>query len=224
MSEPRRGAASQAAAIERWSLPEVKGPVIGRAREDRKPGTTVDLVQQALQEGEARGYQAGVARAQAESQAALTALQARVAQLDGILQLLSRPLQQLDADVEKELLQLALAVGKQLARRELRIDPTQVIGIIRESLLQLPAAARDIRVHLHPQDAATVRERLAAPASERAWSIVEDPTLTRGGCIVRTDVSQIDVRLESRISSVIANALGEERAPERPAEPPESEA
>jgi flagellar assembly protein FliH len=122
----------------------------------------------------------------------------------------------LDGEVEKELLHLTLAVGKQLARRELRVDPTQVIGIIRESLAQLPASAREIRVHLHPEDAATVRERLAEPTKDRAWTIVEDPTLSRGGCMVRTETSLIDVRLESRINAVIANALGEERAPERP--------
>ncbi|MFX8289548.1 FliH/SctL family protein, partial [Acinetobacter baumannii] len=86
---------------------------------------------------------------------------AKVRQLESILQLLARPLASLDEEVEKELLQLALTVGKQLARRELRIDPAQVIGIIRESLSQLPASARDIRIHLHPDDAATVRERLA---------------------------------------------------------------
>jgi flagellar assembly protein FliH len=77
-----------------------------------------------------------------------------------------------------------------------------------------------VRVHLHPEDAATVRERLAEPTNERAWTIVEDPTLTRGGCVVRTDMSQIDVRLETRISAVIANVLGEERAPERPVSEP----
>jgi flagellar assembly protein FliH len=135
--------------------------------------------------------------------------------LSAVLELLARPLEQLDAEVEKELLQLALAVGKQLARRELRVDPGQIIGIIRESLAQLPAAARETRIHLHPDDAATVRERLAVTNNERAWSIVEDPTLSRGGCVVRTQTSQVDVRLESRISAVIASALGEERAAER---------
>jgi flagellar assembly protein FliH len=113
------------------------------------------------------------------------------------------------------LLHLALAVGKQLARRELRIDPAQVIAIIRESLGQLPSAAREIRVHLHPEDAAIVRERLTAPANERAWTIVEDPTLSRGGCMVRTENSQIDARLESRINTVITSALGDERAQDR---------
>jgi flagellar assembly protein FliH len=228
MSEARRpvhtqsrSIPAQAAAVERWALPDVAGPVVSRARDDKKRAAdnTVDLLRQALQESEARGYEAGLAKAQAEAQVTLDTLAARVAQLDSILQLLGAPLQQLDAQVEKELLHLTLAVGKQLARRELRVDPTQVIGIIRESLSQLPAAARDIRVHLHPEDAATVRERLAEPAQDRrAWTIVEDPTLSRGGCMIRTESSQIDARLDSRISAVIANALGEERAPERPAE------
>jgi flagellar assembly protein FliH len=218
---PSRPIAAQAAAVERWSMPEVGGPIVGRSRDDKRSApNTVDLLREALQESEARGYQAGLAKAQAESQLSLDALAARVRQLDSVLELLGQPLAQLDAEVEKELLHLALAVGKQLARRELRIDPAQVIGIIRESLSQLPAAARDVRIHLHPEDAATVRERLAEPTSERAWTIVEDPTLTRGGCMVRTETSQIDVRLESRVNAVIANALGEERAPERPAPDP----
>lgn len=227
MSEIKRPYGSQArpvaaqAAVERWSLPEVGGPVVSRNRDDKKnAGTTVDVLREALLESEARGYQAGLAKAQAENQVSLDALAARVSQLDSILQLLGQPLAQLDTEIEKELLHLTLTVGKQLARRELRIDPTQVIGIIRESLSQLPIAAREIRILLHPDDAATVRERLAEPATERAWTIVEDPTLTRGGCMVRTENSQIDVRLESRVSAVIANALGEERAPERPTPDP----
>ena len=216
-----RPIAAHAAAVERWALPDVAGPIVSRVRDEKKTApNTVDVLRQALAESEARGYQAGLAKAQAESQVMLDALAARLAQLDSILQLLGQPLAQLDGEVEKELLHVALAVGKQLARRELRIDPTQVIGIIRESLAQLPAAAREIRVHLHPEDAATVRERLAEPTQERAWTVVEDPTLSRGGCMVRSETSQIDVRLDSRISAIIANALGEERAPERPAPDP----
>ncbi len=217
MSELRRPVAAQSAAVERWALPEVAGPVMSRVRDDRKTNSAADALRAALQEAEQRGFEAGAARAQAQAQVALDSLNARVAQLDSILGLLAAPLQQLDAEVERQLLQLTLSIGKQLARRELRIDPAQVIGIIRESLAQLPATARDVRIHLHPEDAATVRERLAAPSSESAWTLVEDPTLTRGGCLLRTDHSQIDMRLESRISAVIASALGEERAPERPA-------
>ena len=108
-------------------------------------------------------------------------------------------------------MQLAVTIARQLVRRELRMDPAQVIAIIRETVALLPAAARDVRVHLHPEDASVVREKLATPGADRAWTIVEDPVMTRGGCRVTTDTAQIDARLETRIQSIMAAMLGEER-------------
>jgi flagellar assembly protein FliH len=218
MSDPRRTFTAGAAAIERWSLPQVEGTVIGRPVDERKAKAAAEAIAKvAREQSEARGYEAGMAKAQAEMKGRIAQLDTQIKRLDALLQFVSRPLQSLDAEVENMLLQLALTVGKQLARRELMVDPTQVIAIIRESLAELPAAAREIRVHLHPEDAAIVRERLTAPSSERAWSVVEDPTMSRGGCVVRTDNSQIDARLESRISTIIANAFGDERAVDRAA-------
>jgi len=221
MSEARGGnpgPGAAAAAVERWPLPKIEGPLAGRAREQR--GRTADAQQES-----ARGYQAGMARAQAEMQARLQELDTRLQRLDAVLQHLAQPLRALDAEVEKELLQLALAVGQQLARRELHADPGQVVAILRECLDQLPVTAREVRVHLHPEDAAVVRERLAAPAEARAWSMVDDPTLSRGGCLVRSDTSQIDARFESRLNAILANALGDQRAPERSgAAPPDGAA
>jgi flagellar assembly protein FliH len=216
MSDPRRTFTAGAAAIERWSLPQVEGTVVGRPVDDRKAQAAAEAIAKvAREQSEARGYDAGMAKAQAEMKDRISRLDSQIKRLDGLLQFVSRPLQNLDAEVESMLLQLALTVGKQLARRELMVDPTQVIAIIRESLAELPASAREIRVHLHPEDATIVRERLTAPSNERAWSIVEDPTMSRGGCVVRTENSHIDARLESRISTIIANAFGDERAADR---------
>jgi flagellar assembly protein FliH len=215
MSEARGrnpGARTSGSAFERWPLPRVEGPLATRAHEERAHGSGGDA-----RHDKARGYEAGMARAQAEMQGRLQELDARVRRLESVLQHLSQPLRVLDAEVEKELLQLALAIGAQLARRELRADPVQVVALLRECLDQLPAAAREVRVHLHPEDAAMVRERLATPAEARAWTLVEDPTLSRGGCLVRSDTSQIDARFESRLNAVIASALGDQRAPERSA-------
>lgn len=201
--------------IERWSLPAVEGPLATGPRDER----TRTAAEKRTTQDAAHGYQAGLTRAQAEMTAKLEELAARVRRLDSVLQLLAAPLRALDEQVEKQLLELAFAVGKQLARRELAAAPAQVVAILRECLEQLPLAAREVRVHLHPEDAAIVRERLAAPAEERAWSLVEDPTLARGGCLVRSDTSQIDARFESRVNAVLASALGEQRTPERAAAP-----
>ena len=216
MSEPRGGATparNTAKPVERWSLPAVEGPLANSVRDER--ARAAGEKRAALDA--ARGYEAGVARAHAELKQRIDEVAARVRRLDSVLELLAAPLRALDEQMEQQLLELAFAVGKQLARRELAANPAQIVAILRECLEQLPLAARDVRVHLHPEDAAIVRERLAAPAEERAWSLVEDPTLARGGCLVRSDNSQIDARFESRVNAVLASALGEQRVPERAA-------
>ena len=200
------------AEISRWDLPSVSGKAI----QGRRPGKTVseleDVERRAYEEAFAKGREAGVAAAKAEHAQILAQAQAQVKRLEQIVDSLARPLQDVDTQVESELVNLALTVARQLVRRELRIDPSQVIAIIRETVALLPIAARDVRVHLHPEDAAIVRDRLAATTAERAWSIVEDPVLTRGGCRVTTDSALIDARLETRVNTVIATILGDERA------------
>lgn len=205
-------------AIARWDLPSVSGTPVQARRPGKTVGELEDVAQRAYQEAYAKGRDAGIAAAQAESLQLVGQLKTQAAKLDSMLNALARPLQQVDSEVEQQLLHLALTVARQLVRRELRLDPSQVIAVIRETVALLPAATREIRVHLHPEDAAIVREKLAMPGGDRAWSIVEDPVMTRGGCRVATDTAQIDARLETRINSVIATMLGDERAAERGAQ------
>jgi len=196
---------------ERWSLPAVNGPIVGMRREPPARDRGLDA---ARQEEVARGYEEGLNAGRAELRSQTEALEAKVARVDEILRQLSRPLAAMEDEVEQQLVLLALAVGKQLARRELKADPGQIAALIREAVGRLPAAAREVRVHLHPEDAAAIAERLATAGQERAWTVVEDPTLTRGGCLVRSESSQIDARLESRVNAIVSSMLGEERARE----------
>jgi flagellar assembly protein FliH len=203
---------------ERWSLPTVDGPIVGMRRDSASRARDADAARasDAARQAEMnRGYEAGVAAGRAELKKQTDTLAASVARLDEILNRLCRPLPQLEEEVEQQLVLLALAVGKQLARRELKTDPGQIAALIREAVGRLPAAAREVRVHLHPEDAAAIAERLAAAGSERAWTVIEDPTLTRGGCLVRSENSQIDARVESRVNAMVSSMLGEERASAR---------
>jgi flagellar assembly protein FliH len=185
----------------------VEGPIIGRRVSDKEKA-------EAERAHFAKGYEDGIAAGRREIDAQLAKLRTRMAQLDAIMGSLVRPFEELDKEVEEQLTLLALTVGKQMVRRELKTDPAQVIGVIRECVGRLPAAAREVRVKLHPADAAIVRELLATnPGTERAWNIVEDPALTRGGCVVVSDSSQIDARLDARLNAVVAAAFGDERAP-----------
>jgi flagellar assembly protein FliH len=168
-------------------------------------GGLVDLQAEAHQEAFQQGLEEGRLAGRAE-------VQAQVERLSGMFYDLAKPFEVLDAEVERELLTLAMALARQIVRRELKTDPTQIIGIIREAIAALPVAARDVRVHLHPEDAAVVREHLAPTESERAWNMIEDPVMARGGCQITTATSRIDARLETRLGSILSELLGDERA------------
>ena len=57
-----------------------------------------------------------------------------------------------------------------------------------------------------------MRALASAPDAQPMWRIVEDPVLTRGGCRVESESSQIDARLETRIGAVVSRLLGGERS------------
>lgn len=93
------------------------------------------------------------------------------------------------------------------------MSPGEVVAVVKEALDQLPVTTGDVRLELHPEDAALVRNALSGVDSEAKapWRIVEDPVLSRGGCRVLTDNSRIDATVESRINTAIAAAMGGER-------------
>ena len=196
-----------AANVLAWTLPKVEGPVVGRRRVEELDA----LEREAWEQGFAAGRADGRAAALAEQQAQGEALRARVQRLDGLLNLLARPLAELDEAVLRQLAMLSGAVARQLVRRELRTQPEQIIAVIRETVSLLPATARDVRIHLHPDDAALVRERLAEPATARAWTLIEDQVITRGGCRISGENSSIDAQVETRRGAAIAAVLGDER-------------
>ena len=202
--------------IVRWDLPTVRGDVVQVRKPGKKTVSELEQVERvAYDEAFAAGRKAGLASAQAETQQGIAQLKSQVARLDAMFHALSRPLEEMDKQVESQLVSLAVAIARQLVRRELKTDPAQVIAVVRETVGLLPAAARDVRVHMHPEDAAVVREKLAATGPDRAWTIVEDPVMTRGGCRVATDTAQIDARLETRIGAILSSILGDDRAREQ---------
>jgi len=113
--------------------------------------------------------------------------------------------------VEKQLVELAMAVVRQLFRREIRIDPSHVIGVVREAIQLLPVASRNVQLRVHPDDATLLRESLSPADDEPAWAIVEDPLIKRGGCKVTSDNSQVDATAEARLQAVISSIAGDER-------------
>ena len=209
MSEPQPAVADD---VSRWDLPKVEGAPLPRGSGGVNVMHLAAVERDAWEHGHKAGHVEGVRKGEAELKVRIAEVDVKIAALQAIIDTLAKPLDDLDAGIETELTRLAMIIAKHLVRRELRLDPTQVIGIVRHTVGLLPIAARNIKVHLHPDDAAILRDRLAAPVGEREWDLREDPLMARGGCRVTTDNASIDARFEASIGAAMRGLLGDDRA------------
>lgn len=192
---------ARSATPERWKTPAIDG---SSGNGYLTAGRLQELQEQAWNEAYKAGHEAGLETGKQESRD-------RVARLDQLLVALARPFDELDESVEKQLVELAMTVAKQLFRREIRVNPEHIIGVVRDAIKLLPIASRDVQVHLHPEDASLLRASLTEGEGERAWSIVEDPLTDRGGCVITAESSRIDSQAETRLNAIINAISGDER-------------
>lgn len=210
--------------IEQWRPPQVdrRG---GKGLDPHGPGSLLtagqleEIQKKAFEEGFAQGKKEGFKYGHDESLAeGQKAMQAHSQRIEALLSTLDTPFLKLDEQVEQELVTLVISMVRQLVRREVRTDPGQIIGVVREAMAILPVASRDVQLILHPEDAELVRETYSLSEAELGWNIIEDPVTARGGCKVVTGTSQVDATLESRLTALIAPLLGGERSGDTPDE------
>ncbi|MET0068630.1 MAG: flagellar assembly protein FliH [Candidatus Thiodiazotropha sp.] len=209
----------QAAQIMQWLPPDMSNGKVGTPRTLQPPGAPPtagalqEIQKQAYEEGFEKGKQEGFEFGHKEGLAqARRDLQHYTVHLDKLLSHFEQPLKDLDNRVEKELLNLVIAIVKQLLRREVKSDPNLIVGVVREALSVLPVSSNNVRLLLHPEDAELIREVYALGDNEVGWNLIEDPVINRGGCKVVTDTSQIDGTMESRLATLIAPLLAGARA------------
>ncbi|MFC1602452.1 flagellar assembly protein FliH [Pseudomonadota bacterium] len=204
--------------VQQWDPPSISN---GNSSTKKPHGSLMTAAQieqiqkeahkEGFEQGKKEGFKYGHKEALEEGR---QRLQENIKNLEKLFNTLETPFKQLDEQVEQELVALAIAIVKLLVRREIKTDPNQILGVVREAMAILPVSSRNVRLVLHPEDAELVREVYAATETELGWTIIEDPILARGGCRVLTDTSQVDATLESRLKSLIAPLLGGERAQE----------
>jgi flagellar assembly protein FliH len=216
---------SEIDALNLWRLPNVpkSGGLVGDPSSSM-PQLTVNEIEsmqnQAYDEafalGKNEGYQQGFEQGlkdggQKAYEENVDLLNNKAAEFTTLMEALTEPFKALDEEVEKELVKLAFGIANQIIRREIKLDPGQVIAAVREAINILPLSSQKIMLYLHPEDAGLVRSVLALDEMTTPWGITEDPLITRGGCRVDTDVSHVNATVENRLAAVIATTLGGER-------------
>ncbi len=90
------------------------------------------------------------------------------------------------------------------------LDPEVLYANVQESFALAPRG-KQLRIAIHPSQrevlsAAMPRLKLEWPSLEAA-QIVEDASVSAGGCRLFTEQGQIDADLESQLDRVVANLM-----------------
>jgi flagellar biosynthesis/type III secretory pathway protein FliH len=122
----------------------------------------------------------------------------------------------LRAEAGDRLLRLAVALAGEVLGQELRTQPEALLALVRKAIAQVSFCSRAV-VRLHPDDARALAT--AYPALHEAvrggeeLSLVEDPELERGDCLVEAAGGRVDGSARVLLSS-LEQALRSGAAPE----------
>ncbi|MBB3225594.1 flagellar assembly protein FliH [Luteibacter sp. Sphag1AF] len=200
---------------ERWEFPVVDGIDAAPANDpkvevDEGPHRpTVAEIEAIERQAREEGFNAGLAEGRATAH---RELQAQVARLEALYAAATRPLADLDADVAADLAQLATVIAERVLGYEIATAPERIVDVVRQSVDTLPAGTRHLKIHLHPLDAAIVRDHRSA--ADHEWVVVEDPALQRGDCRLESESSRLDARVRTRLAAVIDAVLEGQVEPE----------
>ncbi|MGA0586407.1 FliH/SctL family protein [Dyella sp. KRB-257] len=186
----------------RWELPQVRDAARSEAVDELPGPPTVAeleaLQRQARDEGYAAGRAEGLADAAGERRAV-------VARLEALLESAACPLAALDDATEQELARLAVVIARRVLAHELATAPELIVQAVQQAARALPSATRALRVRVHPDDLALLREHAVA---EEHWQLLPDPALARGDCLLESERSRLDARVDTRLAAVVDAVLG----------------
>ena len=165
-----------------------------------------DAYNEGFSTGEKDGFHAGQLKAKQEADVVLSG---KVAVLEQLMTQLFAPIAEQDQQLERALVQLVSQMSREVIRRELLADSSQLTQVLREALKLLPMGAGNVRIHINPQDFELVkalRER-----HEENWRILEDEQLQPGGCRVESEHSLIDASIETRLDLALKQLFEQQR-------------
>ena len=168
--------------------------------------STAQLNEQAYQKGFADGKKKGMIEAEntwhelgaKKLEPLLINLQEALLQLKNIRKETYR-------QIEKEVVELSLVIAKQVICREIAIDREIVVCVAREALAKVEDSGR-IKIKMSPSDLQFVNENQSQLSN--LVGNIDNVTLEAaesvqsGGCIIETDLGEIDARVEKQLQAV----------------------
>jgi flagellar assembly protein FliH len=179
------------------------------------------LADQLHQEAEKQGYSDGLEKGLAEGREqgraeALAESSEQLRQLSAAWSQVATEWEQQRIDMEREarqaVLEFALAAAEKIVHRVIEVDESVVVDQAAQAL-SLVLSAHDASVRIHPVDRPMLEDAMPELIKELASlehiELVDDETITPGGCIVAFGQGRIDATVERQLQRLVDLILPE---------------
>ena len=165
-----------------------------------EPSPNVDeLVDKAHKSGYQDGYRNGLIALESYKQTQAAQLAAYMNdQIGALASDFHHRLESLEQQLAGRIAGVALELARQVVRSELDQRPEAVLTVAEEALSVLLSSAKQIVVRLNPDDHALAQGSLTDVLQARGARLLPDAAVTRGGCVVESDIAVVDASVEAR--------------------------
>jgi flagellar assembly protein FliH len=210
--------------FQRWKPGDLDGTeprARGRSRDGFAPTEEEwrGLVDEARQDGYQEGYRDGLSALESLRQSFVTQASSEIGSL---VSAFDRQFDELETTMAQAVARSAVLLARQVLRLELASRPEVVARLAEQAIQAVQTSARHVVVHVHPDDLAFVAAGAAEVLQARGARVQADPSISRGGCSVRSDADTVDATLETRWANACA-AMGISVAWSGPAPSPSPE-
>jgi flagellar assembly protein FliH len=185
---------------------QAAAPVSPEALSIQQQERLAALEREAFTKGYAQGERAGLEAGGKRAEAMLRRVAQTLEELGG----LRRTLMQ---QSERQMVQLALTLARRVVQREISLDPELIAAMAHVAIKKL-GISNPSTIRLHPDDY-TVVARDGDRWSGSNVTVVPDPSIARGGCMVESDFGNIDGSLDRQFDEMARALLGSAGAPVR---------
>jgi flagellar assembly protein FliH len=194
-------------AVAQWRFGDVDADSILLHEQSR--GRVADEQAEILrQQGYAEGFVQGRAQAMLEAQRQINEFtshqgQEAARQFAALLESARTQMEAAEQGVAQGVLDLACELARQVLRHEISTNPNVLLPVIREALGMLFADSRGVLVKLNPLDLEVLQDVVREEFPNAALTLLADPSITPGGCLIESGGTVVDGKLEKRWSRAI---------------------
>ena len=158
-----------------------------------------ELIDKAHKSGYQDGYRNGLIALESYKQTQAAQLAAYMNdQIGALASDFHHRLESLEQQLAGRIAGVALELARQVVRSELDQRPEAVLTVAEEALGVLLSSAKQIVVRLNPDDNALAQGSLTEVLQARGARLMPDAAVTRGGCLVESDIAVVDASVEAR--------------------------